>query len=47
MITSRSAPLIGAVSAEVVRFGTSVIVLMAFGYALGFRIGLHRRTPFP
>lgn len=35
----RSAPLVGAVSAEVVRFGTSVIVLMAFGYALGFRIG--------
>jgi len=35
----RSAPLIGAVSAEVVRFSTSVIVLMAFGYALGFRIG--------
>jgi oleandomycin transport system permease protein len=35
----RSAPLIGAVSAEVVRFGTSVIVLMAFGYALGFRVG--------
>jgi len=35
----RSAPLIGAVSAEVVRFSTSVIVLMGFGYALGFRIG--------
>jgi oleandomycin transport system permease protein len=35
----RSAPLIGAVSAEVVRFSTSVIVLMAFGYALGFRVG--------
>ena len=35
----RSAPLIGAVSAEVVRFSTSVIVLMVFGYALGFRIG--------
>ena len=35
----RSAPLIGAVSAEVVRFATSVIVLMVFGYALGFRIG--------
>ena len=35
----RSAPLIGAVSAEVVRFSTSVIVLMGFGYALGFRVG--------
>jgi oleandomycin transport system permease protein len=35
----RSAPLIGAVSAEVVRFSTSVAVLMAFGYAVGFRIG--------
>jgi oleandomycin transport system permease protein len=36
---ARSAPLIGAVSAEVVRFSVSVIVLMVFGYALGFRIG--------
>ncbi|HEV7657501.1 MAG TPA: ABC transporter permease [Mycobacteriales bacterium] len=36
---ARSAPLIGAVSAEVVRFGVSVIVLMGFGYVLGFRIG--------
>jgi oleandomycin transport system permease protein len=36
---ARSAPLVGAVSAEVVRFGTSVLVLMAFGYAVGFRIG--------
>jgi oleandomycin transport system permease protein len=35
----RSAPLIGAVSAEVVRFATSVTVLMAFGYLLGFRVG--------
>jgi oleandomycin transport system permease protein len=36
---ARSAPLIGAVSAEVVRFGVSVSVLMAFGYAVGFRVG--------
>jgi oleandomycin transport system permease protein len=36
---ARSAPLIGAVSAEVVRFSVSVVVLMVFGYALGFRIG--------
>jgi oleandomycin transport system permease protein len=36
---ARSAPLIGAVSAEVVRFSVSVIVLMVFGYAVGFRIG--------
>jgi oleandomycin transport system permease protein len=36
---ARSAPLIGAVSAEVVRFGVSVSVLMAFGYAMGFRVG--------
>ena len=36
---ARSAPLVGAVSAEVVRFGVSVIVLMGFGYALGFRVG--------
>jgi oleandomycin transport system permease protein len=36
---ARSAPLVGAVSAEVVRFGVSVIVLMGFGYVLGFRVG--------
>jgi oleandomycin transport system permease protein len=36
---ARSAPLIGAVSAEVVRFTVSVVVLMGVGYALGFRVG--------
>lgn len=36
---ARSAPLIGAVGAEVVRFAVSVIVLMGFGYVLGFRVG--------
>jgi oleandomycin transport system permease protein len=36
---ARSAPLVGAVLAEVVRFGVSVLVLMGFGYAIGFRIG--------
>ncbi|HYT10275.1 MAG TPA: ABC transporter permease [Mycobacteriales bacterium] len=35
----RPAPLVGAVLAEVVRFAVSVVVLLAFGYALGFRIG--------
>ncbi len=35
----RSAPLVGAVLAEVVRFGVSVAVLMGFGYVLGFRVG--------
>lgn len=35
----RSAPLVGAVLAEVVRFSVSVVVLMSFGYALGFRVG--------
>ena len=34
----RSAPLVGAVLAEVVRFVVSVVVLMAVGYALGFRV---------
>jgi oleandomycin transport system permease protein len=34
----RSAPLIGAVLGDVVRFLTSIIVLMAFGYLIGFRI---------
>jgi oleandomycin transport system permease protein len=36
---ARSAPLVGAVLADVVRFGVSVLVLMGFGYAIGFRIG--------
>jgi oleandomycin transport system permease protein len=36
---ARSAPLVGAVSAEVVRFSVSVIVLMGFGYLVGFRVG--------
>jgi oleandomycin transport system permease protein len=36
---ARSAPLVGAVLAEVVRFAVSVLVLMGFGYAIGFRIG--------
>jgi oleandomycin transport system permease protein len=36
---ARSAPLIGAVSAEVVRFSVSVVVLLGFGYILGFRVG--------
>ena len=36
---ARSAPLIGAVSAEVVRFTVSVVVLMGVGYGLGFRVG--------
>jgi oleandomycin transport system permease protein len=34
----RSAPLIGAVLGDVVRFLTSIVVLMAFGYVIGFRI---------
>jgi oleandomycin transport system permease protein len=34
----RSAPLIGAVLGDVVRFMTSIVVLMAFGYLIGFRI---------
>jgi oleandomycin transport system permease protein len=36
---ARSAPLVGAVSAEVVRFSVSVVVLMGFGYLVGFRVG--------
>ena len=35
---ARSAPLVGAVLAEVVRFVTSVVVLLAVGSALGFRV---------
>src|SRR3954470_23900975 len=35
----RSAPLVGAVLGDVVRFVTSIVVLIGFGYAIGFRIG--------
>jgi len=34
---ARSAPLVGAVFADVVRYVTSIVVLMAFVVALGFR----------
>ena len=35
---ARSAPLIGAVLGDIVRFLVSIVVLMAFGYAIGFRV---------
>jgi oleandomycin transport system permease protein len=35
----RSAPLVGAVLGDVVRFVTSIVVLIGFGYLIGFRIG--------
>jgi oleandomycin transport system permease protein len=34
----RSAPLVGAVLGDIVRFLTSIVVLMGFGYIIGFRI---------
>jgi oleandomycin transport system permease protein len=34
----RSAPLIGSVAGDVTRFVVSIVVLLSFGYALGFRI---------
>lgn len=34
----RSAPLIGAVLGDVVRFLTATVVLMGFGYLIGFRV---------
>jgi oleandomycin transport system permease protein len=34
----RSAPLVGAVLGDIVRFVTSIVVLMTFGYIIGFRI---------
>jgi oleandomycin transport system permease protein len=40
----RSAPLVGAVLAEVVRFTVSVVVLMAVGYGLGFRVATDPAT---
>ena len=35
----RSAPLVGAVLGDVVRFVTSIVVMIGFGYVIGFRIG--------
>ncbi|KAB1906609.1 ABC transporter permease [Micromonospora tulbaghiae] len=36
---ARSAPLVGSVVGDLVRFVVSIVVLLGFGYALGFRIG--------
>ncbi|AXO36050.1 ABC transporter permease [Micromonospora chalcea] len=36
---ARSAPLVGSVVGDLVRFVVSIAVLLGFGYALGFRIG--------
>ena len=34
----RSAPLIGSVLGDLIRFVVSIVVLLGFGYAIGFRI---------
>lgn len=36
---ARSAPLIGSVLGDLVRYVVSIVVLIGFGYAIGFRIG--------
>ncbi|ASW55281.1 ABC transporter permease [Plantactinospora sp. KBS50] len=36
---ARSAPLVGSVVGDLVRFVVSIVVLFGFGYAIGFRIG--------
>ena len=36
---ARSAPLVGSVLGDMVRFVVIVLVLLGFGYAIGFRIG--------
>jgi oleandomycin transport system permease protein len=36
---SRSAPLVGAVFGDVIRYSIAIIVTLAFGMALGFRVG--------
>jgi oleandomycin transport system permease protein len=36
---ARSAPLVGSVLGDMIRFFVSIAVLMGFGYAIGFRIG--------
>src|SRR5262249_46243950 len=35
---ARSAPLLGSVVGDVIRFVISIVVLLSFGYAMGFRI---------
>ncbi len=35
---ARSAPLIGSVCGDLIRYVVAIVVLIAFGYALGFRI---------
>ncbi|MFI6597296.1 ABC transporter permease [Nonomuraea sp. NPDC050536] len=36
---ARSAPLIGSVLGDLIRYLVAIVVLLGFGYALGFRIG--------
>ena len=36
---ARSAPLVGAVLGDLIRYVVAIVVLLGFGYALGFRIG--------
>ena len=36
---ARSAPLVGSVVGDIVRYVVSIVVLFGFGYAIGFRIG--------
>jgi len=36
---ARSAPLVGSVLGDMIRFVVSIVVLIGFGYAIGFRIG--------
>ncbi|TDC80436.1 ABC transporter permease [Streptomyces hainanensis] len=43
---ARSAPLLGAVLGDMVRFVVCVVVLLGFGYALGFRIGTDPLSAF-
>lgn len=38
MPISRSAPLIGSVLADVIRYLVAIVALLAFGYAIGFRV---------
>ena len=43
---ARSAPLVGAVLGDVVRFVTSITVMIVFGYVIGFRIGTNPLEAF-
>ena len=46
MPIARSAPLIGSVLGDVIRFVVTIVVQLGFGYAVGFRVGTDPLSAF-